>query len=75
MRKNYNKIKADGDVKWCINYLINGFFCRMFEVKKKKMYLCLDHWKYLDWRHNATRVLVGNTKMKDGYYYQTNKLK
>ena len=66
----YNSLRLDGDVKQCVNFLLESFSCRMFETRKGKLYLLLDHWKYLEW-YKAQRVRIGATKMKDGFYYQT----
>jgi hypothetical protein len=71
MIQKCNKLKADGDVKWCINFLLNTFHCRMFEVKKGQIYFLFDHYKHLNWRRASLRARIGATKLKDGYYYQT----
>jgi hypothetical protein len=42
----------------------------MFEVKAGKLWLLKEHWKYIDYKRDAVRVLVcKGVKTKEGYYY------
>jgi hypothetical protein len=42
----------------------------MLEVKNGKVYLCVDHWKYVDWRYKSGRqLLYTDETLKDGFYY------
>lgn len=72
---HYCAIKADGEVKWCINFLIESFFCKMFEVKNGEIYYVVDHWKNINWKLESPRARIGKVKLKDGYYYQPEKVK
>lgn len=69
----YNVLKAEGKVRECVNFLISSFSCRVFESKNGQLYLVLDHHRYLNY-NQAARVRIGATKMKNGLYYQTDKV-
>ena len=37
----------------------------------KQVWLLHEHWKYLDYKKQAKRILIGKIKMAKGYHYLT----
>lgn len=57
-----------------LNILIEKFPCVMIEQKNGVVYLLKEHWKHLDWRKNAERVLIGKGSVSERQFeYLTKK--
>lgn len=68
--KVFSSHKSNLPVIHEINDLIKRHHLVMIEVKNKKAFFLIKHHKYIDYKRDAKRMLIGTVnKTEDGFYY------
>lgn len=62
------------EVKQEINRLLKQEFCLMIEHRDGKVYWLRHHWKHIEWKRDAQRVLLGKSKLPNQYQYLTDEI-
>lgn len=58
-----------------INKHLEEDYLIMIEQKHGKVFLLKDHWRYLHWRRDSPRVLIGEGKInQEKFVYITHKI-
>jgi hypothetical protein len=52
-----------------LRVLVDQYGCSMYEFKSGKVYLVFEHYRYLDWKQKAKRVLIGKGTYPLQYLY------
>lgn len=61
-------IRKKASIKERLNKIISGFHCVMIEQRDGKVYLVKEHWRYLNWKRDAKRELLGEGQISNNRF-------